>query len=74
VSIVTHGRAKARMIENAIRVGSEAAAVGMPAVIADWSRRHPGLFGEVVTKAGGAGGADQSGAQQTTAVPVEPAS
>lgn len=41
VSIVTHGRAKARMIENAIRVGSEAASANVPSIIADWSRRHP---------------------------------
>jgi glycerol-3-phosphate acyltransferase PlsX len=64
VSIVTHGRAKARMVENAIRVGSEAAAVDMPAVIADWSRRHPGLLGETPTEVA---------AEETTAVPVEPA-
>jgi glycerol-3-phosphate acyltransferase PlsX len=51
VSIVSHGRAKARMIENAIRVGSEAAAADLPAVIAEWSRRHPGLFGEVAAPA-----------------------
>jgi hypothetical protein len=63
VSIVTHGRAKARMVENAIRVGSEAAAVDMPAVIADWSRRHPGLFGEVQPEVA---------AEETTAIPVEP--
>jgi glycerol-3-phosphate acyltransferase PlsX len=64
VSIVTHGRAKARMVENAIRVGSEAAAVDIPAVIADWSRRHPGLFGEAPPEVE---------AEETTAVPVEPA-
>jgi phosphate acyltransferase len=43
VSIVTHGRAKARMIENAIRVGSESAQVGVPALIAQWTRDHPAL-------------------------------
>jgi hypothetical protein len=49
VSIVTHGRAKARMIENAIRVASEAATADIPAVIADWSRRHPGLAADTTT-------------------------
>jgi glycerol-3-phosphate acyltransferase PlsX len=43
VSIVTHGRAKARMVEHAIRVGSEAAAEGIPALIAEWTRAHPAL-------------------------------
>jgi glycerol-3-phosphate acyltransferase PlsX len=62
VSIVTHGRAKARMVENAIRVGSEAAAVHMPDVIADWSRRHPGLASEPAVD------------EEPTPLPVEPAS
>ena len=43
VSIVTHGRAKARMIENAIRVASEAANAGVPELIAAWTREHPAL-------------------------------
>jgi len=43
VSIVTHGRAKARMIENAIRVASEAAHAGVPELIAAWTREHPAL-------------------------------
>jgi glycerol-3-phosphate acyltransferase PlsX len=43
VSIVTHGRAKARMIENAIRVGSEAAHARVPDLIAQWTREHPAL-------------------------------
>jgi phosphate acyltransferase len=43
VSIVTHGRARARMVEHAIRVASEAAEAGIPGLIADWSRRHPAL-------------------------------
>ena len=43
VSIVTHGRARARMMEHAIRVASEAAEAGIPGLIADWSRRHPAL-------------------------------
>ena len=43
VSIVTHGRAKARMIENAIRVASEAADAGVPELIAAWTREHPAL-------------------------------
>jgi glycerol-3-phosphate acyltransferase PlsX len=40
VSIVTHGRAKARMVEHAIGVASDAAAAGIPDVIAEWSRSH----------------------------------
>ncbi len=43
VSIVTHGRAKARMVEHAMRVASEAAAAHLPEVIAEWSRLHPAL-------------------------------
>ena len=43
VSIVTHGRAKARMIEHAIRVASDAASARIPEVIAEWSRSHPVL-------------------------------
>jgi len=43
VSIVTHGRARARMVENAIRVASESAHAGVPALIAEWTREHPAL-------------------------------
>jgi glycerol-3-phosphate acyltransferase PlsX len=43
VSIVTHGRAKARMLENAIRVASESAHAGVPTLIAEWTREHPAL-------------------------------
>jgi len=43
VSIVTHGRARARMVENAIRVASEAAAARVPEVIGEWSRAHPSV-------------------------------
>lgn len=43
VSIVTHGRAKARMVENAIRVGSESAHAGVPQLIAQWTKEHPAL-------------------------------
>ena len=43
VSIVTHGRAKARMVENAIRVASESAHARVPALIDEWSRGHPAL-------------------------------
>ena len=43
VSIVTHGRAKARMIENAIRVASESAEARVPDLIAQWTRDHPAL-------------------------------
>ena len=43
VSIVTHGRAKARMMEHAIRVASESAAARVPDLIAQWTREHPAL-------------------------------
>jgi glycerol-3-phosphate acyltransferase PlsX len=43
VSIVTHGRAKARMVEHAMRVASEASAARIPQLIADWTLRHPAL-------------------------------
>ena len=43
VSIVTHGRVKARMMENAIRVASEAAEARIPQLIAEWTREHPAL-------------------------------
>ncbi len=43
VSIVTHGRAKARMIENALRVASESAEARVPQLIAEWTREHPAL-------------------------------
>jgi len=43
VSIVTHGRARARMIENAIRVASESAEARVPQLIAQWTQDHPAL-------------------------------
>ena len=43
VSIVTHGRAKARMVENAIRVASESAHARIPELIAQWTLEHPAL-------------------------------
>jgi len=43
VSIVTHGRARARMIEHAMRVASEAAGERVPDLIAAWTRSHPAL-------------------------------
>jgi len=43
VSIVTHGRAKSRMIENAIRVASESAEARVPELIAQWTHEHPAL-------------------------------
>jgi phosphate acyltransferase len=76
VSIVTHGRAKARMVENAIRVGSEAAAADIPAEIADWSRRHPNLYGERSTDGGTATSPQADEKVEHAApgtVPVEPA-
>ena len=43
VSIVTHDRARARMIEHAIRVASESAHARVPELIAQWTREHPAL-------------------------------
>jgi phosphate acyltransferase len=43
VSVVTHGRATARMMEHAIRVASESASAGVPALIGEWTRQHPAL-------------------------------
>jgi glycerol-3-phosphate acyltransferase PlsX len=43
VSIVTHGRARARMVENAVRVAAEAAEARIPELIAEWSRAHPAI-------------------------------
>jgi phosphate acyltransferase len=43
VSIVTHGRARARMVEHAMRVASEAAEAGIPGLIEEWGRKHPAL-------------------------------
>ncbi len=43
VSIVTHGRAKARMIEHAMRVASESAEARVPELIGEWTREHPAL-------------------------------
>jgi len=43
VSVVTHGRARARMMEHAIRVASESAKARVPDLIAEWTRQHPAL-------------------------------
>jgi len=43
VSVVTHGRARARMMEHAIRVASESASARVPDLIAQWTREHPAL-------------------------------
>jgi glycerol-3-phosphate acyltransferase PlsX len=43
VSIVTHGRARARMIEHALRVASESAAARVPELIAQWTHDHPAI-------------------------------
>jgi phosphate acyltransferase len=43
VSVVTHGRANARMMQNAIRVASESAHANVPGLIAEWTRSHPAL-------------------------------
>ena len=43
VSIVSHGRARARMMEHAIRVASESAHARVPELIGQWTRDHPAL-------------------------------
>ena len=43
VSIVSHGRARARMMEHAIRVASESANARVPELITQWTRDHPAL-------------------------------
>jgi phosphate acyltransferase len=43
VSVVTHGRARARMMEHTIRVASESASARVPDLIAQWTREHPAL-------------------------------
>jgi glycerol-3-phosphate acyltransferase PlsX len=43
VSIVSHGRARARMIEHAMRVASESASARVPELITQWTRDHPAL-------------------------------
>lgn len=45
VSIVTHGRAKARMIRYAMEAASDAAAARIPELIAEWTRSHPATSG-----------------------------
>jgi glycerol-3-phosphate acyltransferase PlsX len=58
VSIVTHGRAKARMVEHAIGVASDAASANIPAVIAEWSRSHRSRSRHPRLRAVSAGGAE----------------
>jgi phosphate acyltransferase len=41
VSIVTHGRARARMIRFAMEAASDAAAARIPELIGQWTRAHP---------------------------------
>ena len=45
VSIVTHGRAKARMIRYAMEAASDASAARIPELIAQWTRAHPATGG-----------------------------
>jgi glycerol-3-phosphate acyltransferase PlsX len=48
VSVVTHGRAKARMVRFAMEAASDAAAARIPELIAQWMKRHPArLRGEL---------------------------
>jgi glycerol-3-phosphate acyltransferase PlsX len=50
VSIVTHGRAKARMVRYALEAASDAAAARIPELIGQWTKSHPatsGLRGEL---------------------------
>jgi glycerol-3-phosphate acyltransferase PlsX len=58
VSIVTHGRAKARMIEHAIGVASEAAAARIPTVIGEWSRAHGAHRRRPLQAVGGSAGVE----------------
>lgn len=41
VSIVTHGRAKARMMRYAMEAASDASSARIPELIAQWTRAHP---------------------------------
>ncbi len=43
VSVVTHGRARARMMTHALRVASESAHADVPGLIVEWTREHPAL-------------------------------
>ena len=45
VSIVTHGRARARMIRFAMEAASDAAAARIPELIGQWTRAHPATAG-----------------------------
>ena len=45
VSIVTHGRARSRMIRFAMEAASDAAAARIPDLIAEWTRTHPATSG-----------------------------
>jgi glycerol-3-phosphate acyltransferase PlsX len=58
VSIVTHGRAKARMVEHAIGVASDAASANIPSVIAEWSRSHRSRGGHARLRAISGSGAE----------------
>jgi phosphate acyltransferase len=55
VSIVTHGRAKARMIRYAMEAASDASAARIPELIAEWTHAHPAtgrLRGEIRARIG----------------------
>jgi phosphate acyltransferase len=53
VSIVTHGRAKSRMVRFAMEAASEAAAARIPELTAQWSKAHPAtLRGRLVARLG----------------------
>jgi fatty acid/phospholipid biosynthesis enzyme len=67
VSIVTHGRARERMVEHAMRVASEAAEARIPELIAEWSRRHPALARTNAGRAAEAGSESIAADTQTIA-------
>jgi len=53
VSIVTHGRAKARMVRYAMEAASDAAAARIPELIAQWTKTHPArLRGRLAARLG----------------------
>ncbi len=71
--LITHGRAKRRMIYHAVEVGAQAARARIPELIAETFRRGPTVAGAAIAKSdrdeldGGAGGA--GGAIETEGVP-----
>lgn len=60
VSIVTHGRAQARMVRFALEAASDAASARIPDLIGDWMKAHPArLRGELRARLARLGRADR---------------